>query len=99
MPDATLTTQQPGQQPVVRPVPPSWATVAPLLQRWQIALVPHRDGTLDQVQGGLWDVLATCPGAVLPAQEAYRVPFARLPQAIADVAARCAAEIGTDGPR
>jgi hypothetical protein len=73
--------------------------VAPLIERWQIALVPHRYGTLDQVQGGLWDVMALCPGAVLPAHEAYCVPFARLPQAIADVAARCAAEIGTDGQR
>jgi hypothetical protein len=73
--------------------------VAPLIERWQIARVPPPSGPQDKVQGGGWDVMALCPGAVLPAHEAYCVPFARLPQAIADVAARCAAEIGTDGQR
>jgi hypothetical protein len=83
MPDATLTTTTPASGTTTRPVPPSWATVAPLLARWQIALAPHRDGS--------WDVLATFPGANLPVHEAWRVPFARLPEAIAAVAAQCEA--------
>jgi hypothetical protein len=82
---ASLTTQQPGQPPVVRPVPPSWATVAPLLERWQIALAPHRDGT--------WDVVAFHTG-IGPPHDARQVPFARLPQTIADLAAQCEAAPG-----
>lgn len=64
----------------------SWATVAPLVQRWQMALVPRSDGT--------WDVLACFPDAGPPVHEVERVPFAGLPQAIQDLAARCAAEEG-----
>jgi hypothetical protein len=64
--------------------------VAPLLARWHIALVPHRDGT--------WDVLAGFVESWRPHQEARGVPFRRLPQAIADVAARCAAEEKRETP-
>ena len=78
----TLTTQSPGQPPHTRPVPPSWPEVASLLERWQMALVPHPEG--------LWDVLAGESGHGLPMHEAHRVPFAQLPQAIAALAARCA---------
>lgn len=70
MPDATLTTQQPNQPPHTRPVPPSWASVAGLLERWQMALVPHRDGC--------WDVLAGFVSHYLPHHAARRVPFAPL---------------------
>jgi hypothetical protein len=58
---------------------PTWNAVAPLLSRWHLALVPHRDGT--------WDVLAFGGGGLQV--DARRVPFPALPQAIADVAVRC----------
>ena len=85
MSDATLSTQQPGQPPHTRPVPPSWATVAPLLERWQIALLPAAPG--------LWTVTSGWPSATgLPRYAERRVPFHALPAAIAAVAARCAQE-------
>lgn len=61
----------------------TWTDVAPLLARWQIALVPHFDRT--------WDVLAGYSDYTLPLQGDYRVPFRDVPAAIAQVAARCAA--------
>lgn len=62
----------------------SWATVAPLLARWQIALVPQRDRT--------WDLVSGYPRACgLPVHGALGVLFADVPQAILDVAARCEA--------
>ena len=70
--------------------PATWDDVAPLLARWQMALVPHRDGS--------WDVLATFPGATPPVHEAYRVPFDRLPEAIVSVAARCEADTREEKP-
>ena len=81
----TLTTQTPGQPPETRPVPPSWATVAPLLERWQMALIPQHDGT--------WHLIANYPLALSLEVHlgATSVPFDHLPQIIADVAARCAA--------
>jgi hypothetical protein len=85
MPEATLTTQAPGQPPHTRPVPPSWASVAPLLERWQMALVPH----LDRV----WEVIAFAGGSG-PRASAHRVPWPEVPQAIVDLAARCEAATG-----
>ena len=61
----------------------TWQDVAPLLARWFICLLPSTDGS--------WDVLAGFPPVGLPRLDARRVPFAGLPQAIAEVAARCAA--------
>ena len=60
-----------------------WATVAPLLQRWQMALVPAPDGS--------WDVLAGSSrmGGVLPPHDARHVSCAALPQAIWDLSRRC----------
>ena len=93
MPDTTLTTTTPDGTTTVRPVPPSWASVAPLLQRWQMALVPYTDRS--------WDVYSGYNDHSLPRHDARGVPFAALPQAIAiaDVAARCAAEaaLGEEG--
>lgn len=67
--------------------PPSWVTVAPLLARWQMALIPHDDRS--------WDVLAGYPrGWTGPIRSVYGVAFAVLPAAIADVAARCEAAAG-----
>lgn len=82
--EGTLTTTTPDGVSTTRPVPPSWASVAPLLARWSMALVPYGDGT--------WDVHAGYPSVGLPQATARVVPFAALPQAIADVAARCVAE-------
>ena len=65
----------------------TWASVAPLLARWQMALVPHRDGT--------WDVLAGFD-RLSGVQEARAVPWADVPQAITDVAARCEAAQGEE---
>jgi hypothetical protein len=61
---------------------PAWNDVAPMLERWQIALVPHADRS--------WDVLAFLAG-VGPQVDARHIDFAALPQAIAAVAARCEA--------
>jgi hypothetical protein len=84
MPDNTLTTQIPGQPPETRPVPPSWATVAPLLARWQIALVPHPEGT--------WDVFPNQTGLLrLRLHPPAPLPWREVPQAIADLAAQYAA--------
>jgi hypothetical protein len=63
----------------------TWNDVAPLLARWAMALVPHRDGS--------WDVLAFLAGCG-PQGDARYVECARLPAAIAEVAARCAAAAG-----
>ncbi|HSF31903.1 MAG TPA: hypothetical protein VLK82_15675 [Candidatus Tectomicrobia bacterium] len=80
----TLTTQSPGQPPQTRPIPPSWAEVAPLLARWQMALIPYADRS--------WDVLAGYPrGWTGPMPSIYGVPFAGLPQAILEVSQRCEA--------
>lgn len=84
-PQGTLTTTTPAGVSTTRPVPPSWASVAPLLERWQMALVPYRDR--------LWDVIACAAGSKSQGI-ARRVPFAALPQAIADVAAQCEARAG-----
>ena len=82
--DGTLTTQIPGQSPHTSPISPSWASVAPLLERWQIALMPQRDRS--------WDLVSGFPRACgLPVHGATAVLWAALPQAIADVAARCEA--------
>jgi hypothetical protein len=59
----------------------TWDEVLPLLERWQIALVPHPDRS--------WDVLAFGVPFV-PPQDVRGVAFAGLPQAIKDLAARCA---------
>lgn len=69
----------------------TWQDVAPLLQRWQMALVPSPDGS--------WDVLAgySRMGGVLPPHDARNVSFADLPQAIADVAAQCEASEKGEG--
>jgi hypothetical protein len=61
----------------------TWNDVAPLLERYQIALVPHPDRS--------WDVLAFLPD-LGPHVDARRVDFAALPAVIAAVAARCAAD-------
>jgi hypothetical protein len=83
MPDSTLTTTTPDGRDTTRPVPPSWASVAPLLQRWQIALVPYLDGT--------WDVRVF--GSQHRAAEVVAaVRFADLPQAIWEVSQRCEAQ-------
>ena len=87
--DATLTTTTPAGASTTRPVPPSWASVAPLLARWQMALIPARDG--------LWDVLAGFVTSWMPHHDARRVPFAQLPAAIAALAARCEAESAGEG--
>lgn len=84
MTDGTLTTTTPDGVSTTRPVAPSWASVAPLLARWQMALVPHRDGQ--------WDVLAGFVESWRPHHDARCIPFAALPQAIADVAAQCERE-------
>ena len=83
---------------------PRWDQVAPLLQRWQIALVPHRDGAWDVLAGfdrpgsRPWIGVQGRPGQALSGvQEARYVAFAQLPQAIADVAARCEAEEKGEG--
>jgi hypothetical protein len=71
-----------------------WSDVAPLLQRWQMALLPQPDGT--------WDVQPGYP-SVGPHRDggrswwwrlAVNVPFAELPQAIQEVSRRCEAEKG-----
>ena len=91
MPD-TLTTQSPNEPPETRPVPPSWATVAPLLARWQMALLPGRDLG--------WTVLTGYPESLgLPRHDRHNIPFALLPAVIAVLAAQCAADttqLGTD---
>lgn len=63
---------------------PAWDAVAPLLARWRMALIPHQDGT--------WDVLTGYDSRLLTGVfDVHLVPFAGLPQAIAALAARCAA--------
>lgn len=76
---------EPGAGSGARQGPPSWASVAPLIARWQMALVPLAPGT--------WHVLPNYPHALaLPRHLGETaVPFEGLPQAIADVAARCEA--------
>ena len=76
--------------PTSTPVPPSWATVAPLLARWQMLLLPTQDRS--------WDVCSGWPRLCgLPRHAARGVPFAALPQAIQDVAARCEADAAGEG--
>jgi transcriptional regulator with XRE-family HTH domain len=66
----------------------TWASVAPLIARWQIALVPHRDGT--------WDVLAGFD-RLSGVHDAHHVAWPDVPQTIADLAARCEAAAGEAG--
>lgn len=61
----------------------TWCDVAPLLARWQIALVPETDGTWDARAFGV---------PLVPPYGCHHVRFADLPQVIAAVAAWCAAE-------
>lgn len=62
----------------------TWASVAPLLARWQMALLPFPDRS--------WDVHAGYPVRWTgPRLSLYGIAWADLPQAIADVAARCEA--------
>ena len=64
----------------------TWASVAPLLERWQMALIPHDDLT--------WDVFSGyTPHHRLPIHDARRVPFSGLPQAIWEVSQRCEATL------
>jgi hypothetical protein len=82
MPD-TITTTPTSSEPW-RPVPPSWATVAPLLQRWQMALIPYPDGS--------WDLLAGYPrGWDGPRLQVHGVAFADVPQMVAYLAEQCSA--------
>lgn len=61
----------------------TWNDVAPLLARYQIALVPHPDGR--------WDVTAFGVPLV-PPYGCHHVRFADVPQVIAAVAAWCEAD-------
>jgi hypothetical protein len=90
MTDTILPTQTPDQPPQTRPVPPSWASVAPLLARWQIALVPHPDGT--------WDVRAFGVPLV-PPYGCHHVRWGDVPQVVTAVAAWCAQEATLSPPR
>lgn len=66
---------------------PTWATVAPLLARWRMALVPQHDGT--------WDVLTGYDSRLLRRVfDARQVPWNQVPQTIMDLAARCEAAAG-----
>lgn len=70
----------------------TWQDVAPLLQRWQMALAPAPDRS--------WDVLAGWPrGGGLPRLDTRAVPWAQLPAAIAALAARCEAQAQGEGGR
>ena len=62
----------------------TWATVAPLLARWQMAVLPHLDGS--------WDVVGWYRLAGRRPPQRLAVAWPDVPQAIADVAARCQAE-------
>jgi len=71
----------------------TWTTVAPLLARYAIALLPQADGSWDVHPG--YQVTPHTPvwhrGAWW--REAVNVPFAELAAAIVDVAARCEAAL------
>lgn len=62
----------------------TWQDVAPLLQRWQMALWPVGDGWWEVHTGYLEGWTQPC--------YSKRVPFARLPEALLALAARCEAE-------
>lgn len=67
--------------------PVTWQDVAPLLERWRLAVFPNPDGT--------WDVLTGYAGGASGCL--LRVTarcWTDVPQAIADVAAQCAAGEG-----
>lgn len=86
----TITTTTPDGTTTQRPISPSWASVAPLLARWQIALLPQ--------PGGAWNLVSGSPRACgLPVHGATGVAFAAVPQKIREVAARCEHEETSGG--